>query len=1037
MNLKRMKRRWCFLLLFAASIGVSAQQTASYTDENADFKIGMELLQQQKYAAAHEEFKQTADRILSDDAAADHQLLINALYYKAYCSKQLGRPDAEQSFIDLLNDYESNPTTRRAYFQLGDIYFQRKKYDKSLTWLKKVDVNDLSREELTSYKFESGVSYFFKKDFAKAKPFFEELRKNNNDYYNASNYYYGYISYKQGELRNAVSAFKIAAEAAEYKNVVPYYLANIDFMQGNYDQVIIDAADISGSASPYKTEMQQLLGKAYFKKRQYEKALPYFNSFVSASPKVSKQDLYEVAVCQYKTKNYADAIPSFIQLSALNDSIGQNALYLLGDCYLNTGKKNEARLAFDNASKMNEDPFVKEQSLFQFAKISHELDYHDAAVKSLQKYITTYPQADGVEDAKKYLAKEFVSTNNYRDALEVIRTIGAKSMEIRKAYQKVSYGRGTELFNDKDYKAADDLFDESLKNPVDAGLQAACYFWKGEAAFNQKQYEAAITNHGQFLDLATSKVKLPQNVSRANAEYTLGYSYLKLEDYDKALNHFTTAKDALLKSADEQGRRMYADAALRSGDCRFVMKNYAAAAANYDVVINSKMNGGDYALYQKAIIQGLQNSNTEKISTLRKIISDYPSSIYTDDALYELGVAYLAVPAYQDAAQAFTQVTTKFSTGSYAVRSHLKLGLIYFNLDNNAKALEEYKWVLTKYPKTPEGAEALNGVKEIYTDAGDAQGYLAFVGNLPNVNVSDAVKDSVVYLAAESKYSKSDCSHAISEFSNYLNTFPRGAFLTQAHFYRGECLFRQNDFDAALSDYEFVADQPQNRFSEKALLQAARINYVQKKNYEKAFTYYRQLSSNAEQKSNALEAAKGMMYSAYYLNRFPDASNAANMVLSSANASSDDQLEAHFYIAKSAYAANDFDKAFSEFSVVSKSNSSVIGAEAGYRVAEIYFKRNDLTKAEEQSWNVIKQKPTHNYWIAKAYLLLADIYDMQGDFFQSKSTLQSIIDNYKGDDDILPAARKKMEEVKAKEATQSKLLPDNTAQETDSIPDQK
>ncbi|MCY7409571.1 MAG: tetratricopeptide repeat protein [Chitinophagales bacterium] len=1021
-----MKRGILINLLLTFSMYVTAQQQSVYTDVDADFKKGIELLLQEKYSSAKEQFETSITRIQKGDETANHQLLINSLYYNAFCSKQLNRPDAEQLFIDLVNDYETNPTTRRAYFQLADIYFQNKKYDKSLTWLKKVDVNDLSADELLQYKFESGVSYFFKKDFVKAKPFFAELKNEKGDYYFPSNYYYGYVAYKQNDLKSATTAFKIVGQSELYSNVVPYYMANINFMQHNYDLAIADALTIVSTATPYKAELNQLLGKSYFEKGQYEKALPYFAAYESGTSKISKEDYYQIGVCQYKAKQYEDAIISLKQLTSLNDSIGQNALYLLGDCYLQTGKKNDARLAFDYASQMNEDLFIKEQSSFQYAKLSHELNYRDVAIKSLQKFIQGFPKSVYVEEAKKYLSKEFVSTNNYRDALEIIRTISSKSSDVRRAYQKVSFGRATELFNEKNFTEADQLLDESLKNPIDAGLQAAAYFWKGEAAYNMKKYDAAILNHEHFLDLNSNKISLPANVSATNSQYTLGYCYLKNESYEKANSSFLKVRKSLAGATDAQEKKIFSDAALRKGDCEFILKNYSSAANDYALVIDKKFIGSDYALYQTAMIQGLQNKTTDKISSLSRIVSEFPSSIYLDDAYYELGVAYLTVPAYQDAAQAFKQITTKFSAGSYAVRSHLKLGLIYFNLNNNEKAIEEYKWVISRYPKTAEGKEALNGVREIYTDAGDAQGYLNFVSSMPDVNVSDAVKDSVVYLAAELKYSKGDCDKAIPEFGNYLLSFPKGTFVVFAHFYRGECLFRKNDFDEALNDYEFVADQPQNRFSEKAILQAARINYVEKKNYSKAYEYYQRVSTSAELRSSALEAAKGMMYSAYYLNQFENASKAANTILSLSNSGTDDLLEAHFYLAKSSFALKDFDNAFAEFSIVSKSTTSVIGAESGYRMAEIYFKKNDQKKSEEQAWNVIKQKPNNNYWIAKSYLLLADIYQAQQDFFQSKSTLQSIIDNYKGSDEILATAKQKLVEVKAKEATQSKLLPDVT-----------
>lgn len=1032
-----MRSIFCSILLAVCCEFALAQETSIYTDPDADYKKGIELLQQEKFNAAQEKFREVIERIQSGMESSSHELLINAFYYDAYCSEQLNRPDAEKLFTDLVSNYEENPTTRRSYFQLGNIYFDQKKYSKSISWYKKTDPADLSADEQTQYTFRFATCYFYQKDFAKAKPLFEKLKDDRNDYYYPSNYYYGYIAYKQGNFTTALSSFKIAGESELYKPVIPYYLANIDFMNGKYDEVIAEATTLTNTSSPYQLEMQHLIGKAWFEKQQYEKALPYFTAYLSGTGKVSKTDLYQIGFCQHETKHYDDAIASLQQLNTSNDSLGQNAMYLLGDCYLKTNRKNEARLAFESASKMEADAFVKEQSTFQFAKLSHELDYHDVSVQALQQFIASYPKSSYTEDAKKFLTLEFLTTNNYGEALDVLRTISAKTPETRKAYQKVAYAHATELYNEKNYAEAMKLLDESLKNPVDASLQAAAYFWKGEASYNLAQYDSSAEYHDQFLDLAKAKTSYPANVSVANSEYTLAYCYLKQDDYDKAFSHFNTVKNTLASSSGDQNKKIYSDAVLRCGDCQFALHNYSAASSNYDIVITKKTGGIDYALYQKAIILGLKNNTTDKIGVLRRITSEFPTSIYVDDAWYELGVSYLSVPSYQEAAQAFNQIISKYPSSSYVVKSHLKLGLIYFNLDNDADALKQYQWVLTKYSKTADGAEALNGVKEIYTGKGDAQGYLNFVQGLPNVNVSDAVKDSVVYLAAESKYSKGDCNGAVNEFNSYLKNFPQGAFATSAHFYRGECLFRQNDFANALSDYEFVADQPQNRFSEKALLNSARINYTQKKNYDKAYTYYRQLSANADFKSDALEAAKGMMYSAWYLTHYDDAANAANLVLSLSNASNDDETEAHFYLGKIAYAANDFEKAFSEFSIVSKATSSVIGAESSYRIGEIYFKKNALKQAEGQCWDVIKKKSGSDYWIAKSYLLLADIYQAQNDWFQAKATLQSVIDNYKGVDDIIPYAKKEMEEVKAAEAGSSKLQPENSPGEDESIPEQE
>src|SRR5580765_723983 len=160
-----MRSIFCSILLAVCCEFALAQETSIYTDPDADYKKGIELLQQEKYNAAQEKFREAIDRIHSGMESSSHELLINAFYYDAYCSEQLARPDAEKLFTDLVSNYEENPTTRRAYFQLGNIFFDQKKYSKSISWYKKTDPADLSADERTQYNFRFATCYFYQKDF--------------------------------------------------------------------------------------------------------------------------------------------------------------------------------------------------------------------------------------------------------------------------------------------------------------------------------------------------------------------------------------------------------------------------------------------------------------------------------------------------------------------------------------------------------------------------------------------------------------------------------------------------------------------------------------------------------------------------------------------------------------------------------------------------------------------------------------------------------------------------------------------------------
>jgi predicted negative regulator of RcsB-dependent stress response len=270
----------------------------------------------------------------------------------------------------------------------------------------------------------------YKKDFDKAGELFDNVKSVQGVYYYPANYYSGYIAYKQERYPEALGSFREAEKSELYKPVVPYYIANIYLQQKKYDDVISFATAYTKVEKTQNTlEMQQLVGKAYFEKGQYEKAMPYFTAYMSGASKLNKADIYQVGYCQYQVKDYSAAINSFRELNVLKDSLGQNALYLLADCYLKTNQKITARLAFEEAARMNFDPFVREHASFQFAKLSYELNYHDVSVTALQDFIAAYPKSAYAEEAKEYLTLEFLTTQNYADALEILRTMPLKNQQ--------------------------------------------------------------------------------------------------------------------------------------------------------------------------------------------------------------------------------------------------------------------------------------------------------------------------------------------------------------------------------------------------------------------------------------------------------------------------------------------------------------------------------------------------------------------------------------------------------------------------------
>jgi TolA-binding protein len=119
--------------------------------------------------------------------------------------------------------------------------------------------------------------------------------------------------------------------------------------------------------------------------------------------------------------------------------------------------------------------------------------------------------------------------------------------------------------------------------------------------------------------------------------------------------------------------------------------------------------------------------------------------------------------------------------------------------------------------------------------------------------------------------------------------------------------------------------------------------------------------------------------------------------------------EAVFMRAKANYSLNNFDEALADFRRTAAEVVSSEGAESKYRVAEILNMKNQVDESEKVIHQFIDQKSPHQYWMAKMFLLLADISVKKGDTLQARVTLESLRDYYTvRDDGILEEVRTKL-----------------------------
>jgi len=1006
-----MSIRLIFLFLIL-SLQVFAQKTEIYTNPEQSYELGLDLFQKKKYATAQIEFQ----KIIDSKENVSLEARGNSEFYKAVCAAELFHKDAEFLLIHFMESYPENQNYYNATYHLGLYYYKQKKYKKSIEWLEKLDQNDLSQEKRDEVNFKMGYAYYMTNEFEAAGKSFFLVKDGNSKYASAAQYYYAHMSFVNGNYETALKSFIKLKDSEAFAPVVPYYITQIYYKQGKYDELLKFAPSILDSLDAKNgLEIGRMIAESHYRKNEYKEALPYLLDYERNSSAADRTDFYQLAYCYYKTGEFEKAIPYFQKVTSGNDLLAQNSYFLLADSYVKTNAKRSARTAFESAAKMTFDTEIQEESQFNFAKLSNELSYQSVALEAFRVFLEKFPTSLHVDEANEMLVGIYTNTRNYKDALIAIESIKVKTSLVKAAYQKVAFYRGVEFFMDNKSAEAIQMFNISLTNPIDAPLAAEANYWKGEAYYRLGDFDKSLKSYNDFLYTPSAVTGPRHNL----VHYNIGYCNFKKEDFGAAQVAFRKYIQA--KNLTDQER--YNDAVLRIADCFFMMKDQVNALDYYNQAISANSRSSDYAIYQKAVILGIQGKMGEKVNTLQKLFDKYPKSVYYDDALYEAGQASLMQGNHEAAQTFYSKVINDFPAGSYVKKAELGEALVLYNSKQDDKALAAYQKVVTKYPNTAESREALAQIKNISVSQNKVDEYLRYVKNIPNADVSKAAEDSLTYEAAELLYTQGNCSSAITDFENYLQRFPNAIFLVNASYYKADCQFRNKQYDLALSGYQVVINEPRNSFTEKSLLNAASINYRQK-NYMESLRNYSALESIAEVKDNILAALAGQMRSNYKLQNYDATLVNVQKILDASSADKDLVNEAHLLAGKCHYIKNDLGNARAEFAIVSKRTNSEMTAESKYFLAEIEFKSNNYKESQKIIFEIQKQVPSYDFWIAKGFVLLGDNYLAQNDMFQAKETYKSIVENYeKGPndpEDIREMAKQKLDALTASDNEKNK-----------------
>lgn len=993
-------------LTFDSQNDLLAQSTLNYTDASIHFRNGQEHFESRNYEAARAEFNLFLDydKTLLEKEDGNK---VWAEYYSIMCSLYLGYSETELLASRFVRNYPEHPVAGNLYKQIGNYFFEHGDYARAVDYLKKSPKSD----EDAQYRL--AISHFSLQDYSEALIIFDELKGGTTDNSISSSYYAAIINFRAGRYPEAIPDFKKAEQSAVYRSEIPGWLAHSYYRQGKFAEMLAYTEPLLRERNSGRKleDVALLTAEVYFQQTNYEKASVNYTTYKNYKsqgmlPAVS----YRYGYSLYKTNQFAPAAEQLKNVAAVRDTLGQYASFILGVCYLKANNPNYALGAFDQARKSNYNKSVTEDADFNHAKVLLDLNRGNEAIKALEEFLKRYPNTKYEDEANELVSEAYLASNNYQAALAYIEGLPRRSIRTNTAYQRIAYNQGVKMFNEERYIDAIPYFDRSLTTPVNAETKYAANFWKAEALSAEKKYTEAIPMYQSIIasvDNTTTNVYDLQSKSR----YSLAYSYYNTKDYDKANILFREYADRMKASGDSQS---YQDAVIRLGDTYFASKSYDAALKYYEQAVLGKGADRDYANYQKGLVLVLKNNEAGARAAFQKVQSDFPASLYVDNAIYQEANLDFVASRYIPAITGFTKLLNEKPQSALIPAALLKRAGAFQNTTNHEGAIADYKNILKNHSTSPQSKDALAGIQEELNEVGRPEEFTQILSEYQRANPLDNSVVGLEYESAKGLFYSEKYDKAVVALIDYVRKNPTSIESYEAKYLIAESYFKLGNKQESLNWYYVVIRDRKYKALTKAISKAAEIEFAAG-NFKAAITNYRNLLASATDKKDQQTALIALMESYYKTTKTDSTLFFAKEVSNSGDVVLGAKSKANLYMGKIYMSKNDYPKATEAFNQTIALAKDDFGAEAQLLIAQILYNQKKYKESSEMIIAKFRNEfsDAADKIIGRAYLLLADDFVGLENVFQAKATLNSIIDNMT-DKEIIAEAKVKLKTLEKK-----------------------
>lgn len=759
----------------------------------------------------------------------------DASYYSGYIHYTKG--EYEDAVLAFRQAEESDAYKLSVPILIASVFYQQEQFYELTSYAEEVLDDYQDYEQLDKLNLLTAESFYREDEFEQALFYYSEYFNLTIETPKPETYFqYGYTLYEVGDYEAAADKFKIVANQETDSELGQYaaYYTGLCYLNDNNKYYAMPALD---------------------KARRYD----YDSQIVENATFILGQIYYDV-------EQYDDAINTLEVRGGLSDDTRINiAKSLITQSYLYTNNYNQSIKYLEQfPSRDFEQNRIYQKVTFNQGVESFNNGQYSDAIKSFEKSIFTANAETNLTYQTAYWLAESYSLQDYDSDEEYSDYLYSKAIpyyqEVIKfhtkgdsLYQKAVYGMGYALFNLKEYENAIPFFQQyselgqinnSYNYYSDAQLRLAdCFYATRNYLEALKYYNVAISEEVADVDYAyfqrgmiSQIMEERQNTldsyneiienypnSRYYQKSILQRGILNLDDsrYSVSIQDFTWLID------DHPNSLLIPEALLNRGfayeaiqDKTKAVNDFKNIIANYPISYQA----------QEALLtlqDLLANQQSEFLEYVEIFKNANPESNTTENEIFNKALDSFSAEKYEQAINQFSDFIEKYPKSGLQFDAKFYLAEAYFQRDltgDKEAALTHYLMVIQD-----KQSQFLEKAYKRYADLSfqkqDFQVALEYYTQLASITESKQYLTNAWLGITESYYGMSKYDSTLFFASLVLERQDIGSLQGKAQLYRGKANYQLGNYEQALGDFEFLAENAFGEVGVEAQYLSAEVLY--------------------------------------------------------------------------------------------------------------------------------------------------------------------------------------------------------------------